>query len=422
LSKRDILNKVVELKKFNSQTDQEKDKIQKQMLFNILEYCEAEIPYYKEIFKQTSFDPKKILNDQKHILDLPILTKDIVRERLHDIRRITAIHPRKTGGSTGQSVHFFYDNEGLDWTAAINILAYENAGKKRHHTDCHIGAEIGLAHAKVKDKIIHKLKLMSQNRIPLLITSFADSAISENLSTLSKIQPYLLQGHPSTAYALASYIEKTNSPFKKICTIFEPSGEMLTPQMVKKIETNLGCRVVNRYGNAEFGVIAHSSLEGNFETLDVFNRCFYIEDADSSRIIVSGLTNYGMPLLRYDTGDIGTVKNTLGKTEITNIQGRVHDKIKLGNDEFPTHYIMDYLDHKIGGIRQFQIILKDHLKPVINIVAESSDDHARITSLIEKRWPNAFFIEFILFDGLLQVGWRQKFRHVIDLRFEPSHT
>ena len=181
------------------------------------------------------------------------------------------------------------------------------SGRKRHHTDCHISADLHIKPKLLKHKMINYLKLKALNRSVWLISNFDDQSLSEDLKTLTRIKPYLIQGHPSTMYALAKYVEKNGKTPVKVSEVFEPSGEMLTESMVEKIEKFLTCKVVNRYGNVEFGVIAHSYLSDKFNRLRVFDNCFYLEQCEKSKIIVTGLTNLGMPLLRYDTGDIGTV-------------------------------------------------------------------------------------------------------------------
>lgn len=79
---------------------------------------------------------------------------------------------------------------------------------------------------------------------------------------------------------------------------------------------------------------------------------------------------------------------------------------------------MDYFDHKITGVREFQIVLKTEELPVLNIVPERSIDIPRIKNMIKDRWPTGLVINFLKFEELERVGWRQKFRHIIDKRGE----
>ena len=189
--------------------------------------------------------------------------------------------------------------------------------------------------------------------------------------------------------------------------------------MVESIEKNILCKVTNRYGNAEFGIIAHAKKKDHFSKLKIFQKAFYVEHCNQKNMIVTCLKNYGFPLLRYDTGDIATVTNENDGSYINNIQGRIHDIIEINNDFFPSHYIMDFMDHQVRGVREFQIILTDQDPiPSLNIVPENNDDKNRIMSAVKSRWPTGLNIKFIPYDDLVRSGWRQKFIHLIDMRQE----
>lgn len=415
-AKRDIFSKYKELKKFEKLTASEKLRVQKNELYKILLFCQRSIPYYQDLFRQVSFDIEKVKKDIGYIKDIPILTKEIIRDNGDKLKTPEAAHVRKTGGSTGQSVFFYYDNKGLDWTSAINLQAYDMAGNFMYRKDCHISSELGFGVPPFKARFLDWLKLFSQNRKRLMISSFSDADLEETYKNLCAIRPYLMQGHPSSAYAIANYIKENNLKKKKYCHVFEPSGEMLTEKMVNTIEEYLGSKVANRYGNAEFGVMAHSKSGDAYTKLKVFDRAFYIEDVEASSLIVTNFTNYGMPLLRYDTGDIGTIKRESDGSYIYDIQGRIHDNVSINGEDYATHFIMDYLDHKIRNVREFQIIVNGSHVPKLNIVPENEEDRDRILFMLKERWPIGLDVEFVKYEELEKVGWRQKFRHVIDER------
>ena len=54
--------------------------------------------------------------------------------------------------------------------------------------------------------------------------------------------------------------------------------------------------------------------------------------------------------------------------------------------------------------------------PVLNIVPENEADSDRIHAELLQRWPQGLDVNFIKFEDIQKVGWRQKFRHVIDQR------
>lgn len=415
-SKRLIAPKLKELRRFEKLSKHDQDVIRKRELHRSLEHSRLYVPYYKDLFASVGFEPAKVLRDIKFIQDLPVLTKEIIRSETERIKLPSAHHVRKTGGSTGQSVYFYYDDVGLDWTSAINLLAYEFAGNHPYKLDAHISSEIGVEPTTKKGRFLDWLKLFSQNRSRVMVRSFSDEDLQRSFESLNSRRPFLLQGHPSSGYAIANYIERKGLRGPRYCSVFEPSGETLTPKMAISMENNLGCKVVNRYGNAEFGVMAHSRPIDSFEKLKVFDRAFYMEETQNSNLIVSNFTNLGFPLFRYETGDVGTVQVDADGTFISHLQGRIHDVVEIAGESYATHYVMDYLDHKIHGIREFQIVMLDDRHPILSIVAEQDSDAPRIQSEVSSRWPSGLEIRFVKFEELERVGWQNKFRHVIDKR------
>lgn len=412
-SGRKILSKFKELKNFESLSRVEQVHQQRLYLYELLGHSQQTVPYYKSLFKAHSFDIEKVKKDIKWVEDLPILTKEIIREQTENFKSTGSapLHQRKTGGSTGQAVFFYYDCNALDWTAAINLRAYEISGKKPHHSDCHSGAELGFSAPPLRDKI----KLFAQNRSVLKVSSFSEMGIASAYSFLKRKKPYLLQAHPSTLVAIANYVEDKGLPPVQLCKVFEPSGEMLTEKSVRLIKKNILCDVYNRYGNAEFGVIAHSLSASDYNSLRVFDRAFYAESGRGSNVIVTSLTNFGFPLIRYDTGDLADVVHRECGTFIENIQGRIHDLVAIADEIIPTHYIMDYLDHKVGGVREFQIVVEKEKDPVLCIVAAEYGDKDHIKRTVLARWPKNLSIRFINFDEVVRSGWRQKFKHLVEL-------
>lgn len=416
-SKRNIAPKVKELREFEKLERRVQKKTQAKYFSDFLKFCNQNVPYYKNIFAAKKFDIDRVEQDIRYLMDLPILTKEIVDEHAQSMKASDAHHVRKTGGSTGRSVFFFYDQEGLDWTAAINVVALDMAGLKAHHRDMHISADselLGALPVGLKANFYDWVKLRSQNRTRLMVSTFDDASLAKMYSDVKSYRPFLLQGHPSTVFAISDYVSRNPKLSKKLFSIFEPTGEMLTEKMVHQITQNLGCRVANRYGNAEFGVIAHSQKTDAWNKLKVFERAFYVEETKSSDLIVTGITNKGFPLIRYQTGDVGTVVEEESGLFIYDILGRIHDTVKIQNRLWPTHFIMDVLDHKIKGIKEFQIEVGGKENPLLNIVPMNLSDAERILQEVRKVWPEGVDLAIVRLEDLKRQGMRQKFRHVVE--------
>jgi phenylacetate-CoA ligase len=119
-----------------------------------------------------------------------------------------------------------------------------------------------------------------------------------------------------------------------------------------------------------------------------------------------------MPLIRYRTGDMAVVSQTDRGFILNKLVGRIHDVVEIGGRRLPTHYIQDVLN-RIGGIKEFQIELRDR-GPVLRLVPEDGANVDDIRDRILRYWNDELDVEFIAGPELRLLGWRRKFRHLVE--------
>jgi len=119
-----------------------------------------------------------------------------------------------------------------------------------------------------------------------------------------------------------------------------------------------------------------------------------------------------MPLLRYRSGDLGRVEQRESGLFLTDVVGRLHDIVPINGTPHATHHIQDVLDHRVGGIQEFQIDLRS-TPPTLRVVVDSHGNEAHIAGRVEAFWPGAFRVEFVQHGDLVRVGRHAKFRHVV---------
>ena len=130
-------------------------------------------------------------------------------------------------------------------------------------------------------------------------------------------------------------------------------------------------------------------------------------------LVLTGLTNFSMPLIRYKTGDVGHVLNKNSDSLIHNLNGRFHDVIQIGNNSYPSHFIKDVLEN-IGGVDEFQIVQKKETNELtLKLVPSNECNKVAIENAIEKNCGLQMKIEWISFEGLIMQGWRDKFKYVV---------
>jgi len=419
LQHRRITPKLRALKEHTKGSFHERKARQLQRLVQMLHLAGESVPYYRDLFAQMKFDPSKVETDTSYFRRLPYLTKDIIRSEGHRLLSgrfsQTDLHMRKTGGSTGPSALIYYSQEGLDWTAAVNLLVMEWAGKKRHWKEVHLSTRFP-KNIPFKERLRERSKCLALNRINILTDRLDDQGLERLWTDLLRARPYLVQGHPSTMWALSRFVVKRRYEVNGVFKIFESTGELLQPEKSRFIQESLNCHVVNRYGNAEFGVIAYNSgpdHENCMRLLDfvVWPEIKATEDG-TSELVFTGLTNPAMPLIRYRTGDQGELQHDRNGFFLTNLMGRVHEMVRIGDREYPTHYFQDLFD-KIGGIAEFQIVDRQDGYPLFKIVPEESILPEDITTSVEKWLSNNVRVMLVDVNGLNRVGRNRKFCHIV---------
>lgn len=416
VEKRDVRSKLVALRLHYRQSAAAREAAGRNRLAETVAFAGNTVPYYRDLFAARRFDPEKLRFDPRYLEDLPVLTKDTIREQGERLlsRPLAEVRHRisKTGGSTGVSAVIYYDQNGADHAAAVVLYCRERIGKKRRLPETHLAARFGDLKPEPWPSR-EDFKCFAMNRSNIFFDRVDPQGLAEMWQQLVRRPPYLLHGHPSTAYALAQHVALIHGAGRAF-SVFESSGELLEPHMRETIARILGCRVVDRYGLAELGVIAYE-LEG--DGLRVLDSEVWPESRPSREglppeLVFTGFSNRLMPLIRYATGDLGVVERDERGFRITQMVGRIHDRVSLAGVDYLTHHIQDVLDHRVRGIQDFQIDART-TPPVLRLVLEPSADPEETKARIERHWPGAFRIEFAGQADFIRVGNRAKFRHVV---------
>lgn len=418
LEKRDITSKRNALRKHYRLPFERRKRLALEQLVGMLQFAGHHVPYYRDLFQKTRFDPARVAQDVRHLQDLPFLTKDIIREQgprlfsrpLEGLRH----YDMKTGGSTGLSAHIFYDQEGIDHAAAVVLYARERVGKFKHRFELHFACRFPDTPADTGQWTREDWKCLAMNRSNIFFNRMDDVGLEEMWQTLLHRRPYMAHGHPSTMHALACYVERRHGGGKAF-EVFESSGELLEPYMRDQISRSLQCRVVNRYGLAELGVMAYELdfEQGGLQVLDSegWAESFGFGD-QPEELVFTGFRNRLMPIIRYRTGDLATVVETSTGFILKDVVGRIHDLVPINGIDHATHHVQDMLDHRVGGVQEFQIDLRSS-PPVLRIVPEPNASVDAIRTKIREFWQDGFDVQFVGHDDLVRVGHQAKFRHVV---------
>lgn len=299
-------------------------------LQRMIRFCEANVPYYRDLFRSLSIHSEQIRSIDD-LQMLPILTKKTVTERFEDfiadganLQDAMLMH---TSGTTGSSFSFYYSKEAYakQWAAeeryerSVGVTGYEwrayFGGRPVVPLDCRHSPFYRVNYA-MKEVMFSAFHLSECN-------------YSSYLEGLERFQPTYWHGYPSAIGALAQYLLDHGIRLRYRPNVILLASEQVTEETVNRIEAAFRVRPLQNYAQTE--QVAHIRQRPD-------GRMFVVEDltaveliaqpgTNQSRVIGSTLTNYVMPLLRYDTSDLVTWRMTPEGREILSIDGRLEDDI-----------------------------------------------------------------------------------------------
>ena len=148
------------------------------------------------------------------------------------------------------------------------------------------------------------------------------------------------------------------------------------------IEQAFGCKVTNRYGCEEVGLIAcecekHRGMHLNLphlvvELLDANDQP--VKPGEPGKIVVTDLNNFAMPLIRYRVEDVGVYSARQCECGrqlpiLERLEGRVADFLKLPEGgQVAGISLVERTLTKVPGIEQMQLVQNSLNEVVINRV------------------------------------------------------
>jgi phenylacetate-CoA ligase len=341
-------------------------------LSQLLQHCRNGVPYYAELLDEAGVrridgeDPRSCLQR------LPILTKEIIRKNISRLQS-KDLHARKwhhntSGGSTGEPIQLVQDAEYDDHSAAIGLFYNSLLG-------CEVGEPVVRLWGSERDleggTKSRKARFFNWLTNTTWLNAFLMSPerMVQFVQTLNRLRPRLIVAYAQAAYELARFAERERisvTPQRAVLT----SAGTLYPFMRDQIATVFGCEVYNLYGSREVSDIACElpGLEGlwvapwnNFVEI-VDDAGHPVPPGAEGNILVTSLTNYAMPLLRYAIGDRGALlpDNTLveqpGTQVLQRVSGRNVDMFRTRDQTLIDGEYFTHLLYFRPWIRTFQVV------------------------------------------------------------------
>jgi phenylacetate-CoA ligase len=384
-------------------------------LEKLLHYCWNNVPYYKRVWQEAGITSIEQIDCLDKFSQLPLLTKQDVMthydELVPECNKESNIK-KSTGGSTGQPFHFELNMDSHEARLAIAWRGYREVGAGLGTKAVYLwGTSVGKVSLfrRVKEALYHRFF----NNYMLNSFEMNQSNIFQYAEKINKIKPDAIISYVNPLVELAKYIIANNIKMHKPNTIVT-GAEALYDHQREIIEKAFNCHVHNTYGCREFMLISsecknQKGLHINIDQLvvetvnngeSVFN--------ESGDIVITDLTNYGMPLIRYLNGDCATLSNNkcgCGNPlpMMNSVDGRKLDIIKCPNGQLLPGELFPHMFKDYTWIYMFQVIQSTLEEIEIKIVLkekEASPDFNPIKEIINKYSADSLKIKFEIVDEI----------------------
>lgn len=392
----------------------------KNRLFEQLTYSVSNVEYYKKYeLEMAGMDISNILDKYD---SLPILKKqDVVKNRdslISSSFEKSKLIERRTGGSTGETLSFYVSDTDLVISNALLHRGWHRGGYR-------LGNKIAIiaGGSLVSKKLNIRTKITDYFLSYRRFSSYGvdEKKLEEYCLELNRFKPLFLRGYASSLYLLANYIAKSKSELNyKLSAIFTTS-EMLSFEQRCFIEKVFKAKVFDGYGLDDGGLTAfecqyndgyHIDIDRSY--LEVVNDSGKLVFGEVGRIIATNLTEKGMPLIRYETGDLGILTPRVCKCGeenylLTSLSGRTTDTLDFGGTLIGGPVLTVLMGQT--SAKQYQFIQTSENSLQINIVSDDKfkKDEMLIRQSLESHVEN-ISVTFNYVDIIVPVeGKKHKF-------------
>ncbi|QEI13641.1 phenylacetate--CoA ligase family protein [Cellvibrio japonicus] len=353
---------------------------QEQRLTQLLRHAHKTSDWYKPIIERACLNLNQTIT-LADLQNLPITTKLDIRDNtdkfISSDYQKTSLVKAKTGGSTGVSLNLFFDRHCQKLRNGAQLYADAFSGWKP-------GARIAAiwGNPPTPRTLKQKIRAFLLDRMIYLDTmDLNPQSMAAFVTRWRSFQPDMIFGHAHSIYLFAKYLHE-----QQIIDL-NPQGIVATSMMLldherQLIEQTFGCKVSNRYGCEEVGLIAveceqHQGMHIN--SPHIILECLNEQGqpcapGETGKLVITDLNNWGMPLIRYRVEDMGVLTHRVcscGRTTplLGRLEGRVADFLKKPDGgQVAGVSLVERTLTKIPGVEQMQLVQENLYEIIIHRV------------------------------------------------------
>ena len=351
------------------------EKLQFLKLQKIINHAYKNVIFYRNKLDSSGLKPQDI-RTPADILKIPFTTKKEVLENfpkglLARGYRLSDCHIESTSGSSGLKLKIAIDYRAKDFCDCIYGRALFAVGYKPWQPMAYFWPS-----TNHRREFHEYLGLMRKDWISSHIRP------EEQLEILLKLKPRIIYGFPTIMMVLAKIIESDKAKYDAIKPeLIISHAELLTTEARQRLERVFGCPVYNEYGATELGFRmaweCHKRegmhIDADSVLMEFIKNGRPAKPGETGEMIITGLVNHAMPLIRYQIGDIGIPTDRKcscgrGLPLMEVIEGRKDDFMVLPSGKLISPRGVVPIVEKFKEILEFKIIQKDKARFLIELV------------------------------------------------------
>ncbi|KAB7622862.1 phenylacetate--CoA ligase family protein [Alkalilimnicola sp. S0819] len=395
---------------------------QLQGLRSMLRHAHSNTPFYRERLDRCGLDPEQF-SGLADLRRLPLLGKAEIRDAGDALiaRNIPAadLLPASTGGSTGRPLRFYRDRQAVHRRKAQEWYFDRWMG---HSLGEKAALFVAASHYQgAGGRLKGRLRNATCERLLRFDPARTDEPSMEAFArAYRRFRPAVIKCFPNALWVFAEFVRRRGIQLPPVRAI-SCTGENLYPHQRELFQELFGGEVFEKYGTKEAGVIACESAA--HDGLYVFSPGVLVEvlredgepaaPGEMGRVVITDLFNRGMPLLRYDIGDMavaGPLEPPAGGPPLPVLQrllGRDRDILQDEAGRPRPGYLFVEVINRLNLGAQFQII-------------QSAPDRVRVKYVPDRDEPPELAPLAQAYRELLGPGVALEFQRVTALPRDPS--
>jgi phenylacetate-CoA ligase len=331
----------------------------------LVRHCALHVPFYRERFRKLGFYPDD-LTCESVFAELPVLEKEEIREHRErliaegtDRRRL---RPSATGGTTGQPLEIYHDAR-----VPLSVMTW----RMLNWWGVDVSDNSGYLYRAVPKgfrRRLSDLALFPTRRAYIQAAEMDQPRMQAFWEALNRFRVRYLVGYVGAIEAFADFLNSARLQVPSLQAIWTTASPL--PQSKRLyFQKSFACPVYTQYGSVEVFIL---SAECPCQSgLHVFTDIRHVEaidadghvvgDREHGDLVVTDLTNYAFPLLRYRIGDRGRMLGSACRCGrpfpvMDYVTGRVSDQILMPDGtSIPGEFWTTIFDDWPAALKGFEV-------------------------------------------------------------------